>query len=153
LEVHFVDSNIFYYHLLQDRVYGSRATRILRRIRDGEAAAISVIVLSELVSLFEFRMLQTRKREDVSQKERERIAERFEKSISDLHDLVTKLVHLEKLDCTWDDALKAFTYRSEYKLGFNDATNLAVMERNEISNIYSFDKAFDKVPWLKRKES
>jgi len=29
LEIHFVDSNIFYYHLLQDKVYGPRATGII----------------------------------------------------------------------------------------------------------------------------
>ncbi len=97
--------------------------------------------------------MQTRRREDLSQAEKEHIAERFRKSVSNFHGLITTLVHLEKLDCTWDAALKAFTYRSEYKLGFNDAINLAVMERNNISNIYSFDKAFDNVPWLKRKNT
>jgi len=152
LETHFIDSNIFYYHLLQDKVHGSSATSIIRRIRNGEAATTSVTVLSELISLFEFRIMQTRKREDLSQAEKEYITERFEKSTYNFHDLITTLVHLEKLDCTWNDALKAFTYKSEYKLGFNDATNLAVMERNNISNIYSFDKAFDNVPWLKRKD-
>ncbi len=153
MEIHFVDSNIFYYHLLQDKVHGLRATSIIRRIRDGEEAATSVIVLSELTSLFEFRIMQTRRREDLTQAEKEYIIERFDKSVSTLHDLITTLVHLEKLDCAWDDALKAFTYRSEYKLGFNDATNLAVMERKNISNIYSFDKAFDNVAWLRRKYS
>lgn len=153
MEIHFVDSNIFYYHLLQDKVHGSRATGIMRRIRNGEAATTSVIVLSELTSLFEFRVIQIRRREDLSQTEKEYSAERFKKSISNLHDLIATLVHLEKLDCAWDDALKAFTYSSEYRLGFNDAVNLAVMERNSISNIYSFDKAFDNTPWLKRKDS
>lgn len=153
MEIHFVDSNIFYYHLLQDKIHGPRATGIIRRIRNGEEAATSIIVLSELTSLFEFRIMQTRKRKDISQAEKGYITERFEKSLSDLHDLITTLAHLEKLDCTWDDTLKAFTYRSEYKLGFNDATNLAVMERKSISNIYSFDKAFNNVPWLRRKDS
>jgi len=153
LEIHFVDSNIFYYHLLQDKVHGPRATGIIRRIRNGEATTTSVIVLSELTSLFEFRVIQIRRREDLSQTEKEYSAERFKKSISNFHNLITTLVHLEKLGCTWDDALKAFTYRSEYGLGFNDAVNLAVMERNNISNIYSFDKTFDNIPWLKRKDS
>lgn len=148
-----MDSNIFYYHLLQDKVYGPRATGIIQRIKNGESATTSVIVLSELISLFEFRIIQTRRRKDLSQKEKEYTLKRFEKSVSHFHDLIRALVHLEKLDCTWDDALKAFIYRSEYKLGFNDATNLAVMERNNISNIYSFDKAFENVPWLRRKDS
>lgn len=153
MAVHFVDSNIFYYHLLQDKVHGSKATGIIRRIRNGEAATTSVIVLSELTSLFEFRIVQTRRRENLSQAEKEYITERFEKSVSSFHDLITTLVHLERFDCTWDDALKAFTYRSEYELGFNDATNLAIMKRNNISNIYSFDKAFDNITWLRRKDS
>jgi len=151
LDIHFVDSNIFYYHLLQDKVHGPRATNIIRRIKDGEATATSVIVISELISLFEFRIMQTRRREDLSQAEKEYITEHFEKSISDFCDLITTLIHLEKLDCTWNDALKAFTHRSRYGLGFNDASNVAVMERNKISDIYSFDKAFDNIHWLKRK--
>jgi len=153
LEIHFVDSNIFYYHLLQDKVHGSRATSIIRRIRNGEPAATSVTVLSELINLFEFRIIQVRKREDLPQAEKEYTIERFEKAVSNFHDLITTLAHLEKLDCMWSDVLKAFIYRSEYKLGFNDATNLIVMERNNISNIYSFDKAFDNISWLKRKDS
>jgi len=153
MEIHFVDSNIFYYHLLQDKAYGLRATGIIRRIRNGEAAATSVIVLSELTSLFEFRILQTLKRKDLPQTEKETICQRFEKSASSLRDLVTTLVHLKKLGCAWDDALKAFTYKIEYKLGFNDAVNLAVIERNGISNMYTFDKSFDNVPWLGRKDS
>jgi len=153
MEIHFVDSNIFYYHLLQDKVHGPRATGIIRRIRNGEAAATSVVVLSELTCLFEFRVLQTLKRKDLSQAEKQSICERFEESVSGFRDLVTTLVHLEKLGCAWDDALKAFTYRSQYKLGFNDAANLAVMDRNGISNIYTFDKSFYNVPWLRRKDS
>jgi len=35
----------------------------------------------------------------------------------------------------------------------NYVTNVAVMERNNVSGIYSFDKAFDNIPWLKRKEA
>ena len=153
MKIHFVDSNIFYYHLLQDKVHGPRATGIIGRIRDGEAAATSVIVISELISLFEFRIMQTHKRVDLSLGEKKYITERFERSTSDCHDLITSLVHLEKLDCTSDDALNAFTYRSKYRLGFNDAINLAVMERNNILDIYSFDKAFDNIPWLKRKDA
>ena len=153
MEIHFVDSNVFYYHLHQDKTYGPRATGIMRRIRDGEEAATSVIVVSELVSLFEFRIVQSRKREDLSQTEKDYIAKRFEEAISDFYNLITALAYLSKLDCTWDTALKAFAYRSSYRLDFNDAINLAVMERNNIRNIYSFDKAFDNVPWLKRKKA
>ena len=153
MEIHFVDSNIFYYHLLQDRVHGPRATGIIRRIRDGEAAATSVVVISELICLFEFRIMQTQRREDLSQAEKEYVTERFEKSVFGCRDLVIALVHLEKLDCKWDDVLKAFIYRSKYGLGFNDAVNVAVMERKNISGVYSFDKALDSVPWLKRKDA
>ncbi|MEM3005363.1 MAG: PIN domain-containing protein [Candidatus Bathyarchaeia archaeon] len=49
--------------------------------------------------------------------------------------------------------MRAFTYRLRYGLGFNDATNVAIMERKNISKLYSFDKVFDNVPWLKRDEA
>jgi len=47
--------------------------------------------------------MQTRMREDLSQAEKECIAESFEESISNFHDLITALAHLEKIGCTWDD--------------------------------------------------
>ena len=153
MSTHFVDSNIFYYHFLQDKVQGPRATEIIRRIRNGEAAATSVIVVSELTSLFEFRIMQTERRKDLSQVEKQYITERFKKAITDFQDMITALIHLEKLDCTWNDAQKVFRYRSEYKLDFNDAANLAAIERENISSIYSFDKSFDVVSWLKREQS
>ena len=153
METCFVDSNIFYYHLLQDKVYGASATEVIRRIRDGEEAATSVIVLSELMSLFEYRMIQTARRKDLSEGEKAYITERFKKSMSGLSDLIMTLTHLEKLDCVWEDALKAFKYGAEYGLGFNDAAILAAMERKNISNVYSFDKAFVSVLWVRRRDS
>lgn len=71
MSTHFVDSNFFYYHFLQDKVQGPRATEIVRRIRNGEAAATSVIVVSELTSLFEIRIMQTERRKDLSQVEKQ----------------------------------------------------------------------------------
>ncbi len=151
METRFVDANVFYYHLLQDRDHGPRASGILRRIRGGEATATSVVVVSELASLFEFRILQARRSQTMSPPQKDRIAARFEECMSLLYGLIASLAHLEKLDCTWEDAAKAFTYRSQYRLGFNDASSLAIMERHGISTIYSFDKSFDRVPWLTRR--
>ena len=153
MRVHFVDSNIFYYHLLQDKIHGPRATGILRRVKEGKIAATSVIVISELVSLFEFRMVQAHKRKDLSQAEKNFIVKHFERAISGFYELTTTLMYLKKLSCTSRDVSEAFDYRSEYNLNFNDAINIAIMKRNDISNIYSFDKAFDEVPWLSRKTS
>ncbi|MBS7652401.1 MAG: PIN domain-containing protein [Candidatus Bathyarchaeia archaeon] len=59
----------------------------------------------------------------------------------------------DKINCVWEDSIRAFTYRLRYGLGFNDATNVAIMERKNISKLYSFDKVFDNVPWLKRDEA
>ena len=153
MKVHFVDSNVFYYHLLQDRDHGSKATSIVRRIRDGEESVTSIIVVCRLASLFEYRIFQARRSGDLPQAKKDCIVECFEKSISLLYDLLKALAHLEKLDCSWDETAKAFAYRSEYGMDFNDAVNLAIMEKNDISNIYSFDKSFDGVPWLERRST
>jgi len=150
LTVHLVDSNVFYYHLLQDKQHGSRAASIIRRIRDGEEASTSVIVLSELTSLFEFRIAQARRSQELPQAKRTYVIQCFEKSISLLHDLLISLAHLKKLGCGWDETAKAFTFRPMYEMDFNDALNLAIMERHGISNIYSFDRCFDRVPWVTR---
>lgn len=146
----FVDTNIFYYHFLQDRVYGPKSTEIIRRIGRGEAAATSVTVIGELVTLFEFRIMQTNKRKDISPEEKRRIVGRFRDATSDFHDLIDCLVHLEKLPSTYGDAQRAFALMQEHGLGFNDAVNLSIMERANITDIYSFDGDFDKIPGLNR---
>jgi len=150
MNVHFIDSNIFYYHLLQDKEHGGSATDILDRIKDGEESAISVIIVSELVSLLEFRILQNQKRRDLSESEKNFVTSIFEEAISSFYDLISSLACLRKLDCNWDDVIRAYTYRTKYGLDFNDALNVAIMERNGIDHLYSFDKAFDNVPWIKR---
>ena len=152
MKPHFVDSNIFYYHLVHDRDHGPKATGILRRIRDGEESVTSTVVVSEVAGLFEFRILQTRRRQDLSQSERDGLVKRFEESLSYLYDLLKGLAHLEKLGCTWDETTKAFSYREEYGMDFNDGVNLAIMERNGIEDIYTFDKSFDRVPWVTRRD-
>ncbi|MFQ6074631.1 MAG: type II toxin-antitoxin system VapC family toxin [Candidatus Bathyarchaeia archaeon] len=151
MEVRFIDSNIFYYHLVQDKTYGPNATGIIGRVRDGEPAATSVIVVSELMSLFEFRILQIHRRDDLSSAQKALLIKRFESAMSSFYDLITSLVHLDKLGCAWDEALEAFVHMLDYGLDFNDALNVAVMKRNNIQSLYSLDKAFDRVPWLKRR--
>ena len=150
MKIHFVDSNVFYYHLLQDKEHGESATNILNTIKEGEESAISVIIISEFVSLFEFRILQTQKRGDLSQGEKDFVIGRFKEAISSFYDLISSLASLRKLDCNWDDVIRAYTYRTKYRLDLNDALNVAIMERNGIDHLYSFDKAFDNVPWIKR---
>ena len=150
MEVHLVDSNIFYYHLLQDRDHGPRSTGIIRRIRDGEEAAISTVIVSELASLFEFRILQARRDRDLTEARRRYVIERFGRAVTALHDLVTGLAHLRKLGCGWDQANRAFELRSAHRLDCNDALNAAILEKNDISSIYSFDSSFDRIPWVQR---
>lgn len=148
----FIDSNVFYYHLLSDRAYGPKASNIIGKVRSGEEGATSVIAVSELVSLFEFRMLQARKHKEMSEEEKERTIRRYEDAVKGLFELLTSLIHLRKLDCSWRDEVEAFDCRANYGLEFNDSVNLAIMKRIHIKEIYSFDKGFDIVPWLKRRQ-
>ena len=152
MEAHFVDSNIFYYHLLQDRDHGPQSTGIIRRIRDGEEAAISTVIVSELASIFEIRILQARRNRDLTQARRGYVIKRFEGAVPALHDLVTSLAHLRKLGCGWDQAARAFELRSTYRLDYNDALKAAIMEKNDISDVYSFDASFDRIPWVHRSD-
>jgi len=153
LETYFVDSNVFYYHFLQDKAYGPSATGIIRRIRNGEASATSVVVVSELVSLFEFRIMQADRRKDISQEEKAYITDRFKDAISDFQHLLDNLVHLDKLSCSFEDAQRAFPLMSKHDLEFNDSLNLSIIERENIPGVYSFDKAYGRIPWLTRKQS
>jgi predicted nucleic acid-binding protein len=57
---------------------------------------------------------------------------------------------MNKLHITWDNLLAALDDVDEHKIDFVDALTLQTMEKNKINEIYSNDKDFDRVQWIKR---
>lgn len=129
----FVDSNVFVYVLAGDPRYGDIARNILKRIEDGEEAVTSTLVVTQVCSY-----LRWKKRYDV---------------IPIFLRLLKSLVGLEKIETGFEDFDYAMKLISRYKLDWgmwDDAVIAAQMLRNNISEIYSNDLDFDRIPGIKR---
>ncbi len=129
----FVDSNIFIYHMADDPNYGEAATRILKRIEEGEEAATSTLIISQVCGY-----LRWKRRED---------------AIPAFLDFLRSLPSLRKVETSFDDLLEAKSTLLKLGLSWRMWDDLVVasqMRKLKISEIYSNDKDFDHIPWVKR---
>ena len=127
----FVETNIFIYVMTAHREFGLIARRILERIDSGEEAATSSLVIAEVGAWLEYH-----------------------KRGSQMHaflDAVESYPTLRKYETTYGDELRAQELEPSYpRLEFFDRVYLAQMERLKLTEIYSNDRAFDKVRRVKR---
>jgi len=138
-----VDSNVFIHGILKPRKNISpsnkklkkRANNLVLRINNGESVGICVIQLSEVIRVFE------------NLKEHE-IAFRLQK-------FFLKSPTIKKFPVYEEDLMHAHSLVFRYKdneISFNDAVAYSVMKREDIGEIYSFDKHFDVFDDIKRLE-
>ncbi len=138
-----VDSNVFIHGILKPRKNISKSNKELKkrandlvlRINNGEPVGICVIQLSEVIRIFE------------NLKEHE-IAFRLQK-------FFLKSPTIKKFPVYGEDLLHAHSIVDRYmdnKISFNDAVAYSVMKREDIGEIYSFDKHFDIFDDIKRFE-
>jgi len=57
---------------------------------------------------------------------------------------------MNKLNTTWDCMLTSLSDMNEYEMDFVDALTLQVMKKDKMNEIYSNDRDFDRVKWIKR---
>lgn len=118
--------------MANDPEYGEKASKILERIEDGEEeAATSTLVIVQVCSYLRWK--------------------RKSKVIPKFLSLLRSLPNLEKIETTFQDIIQA-TKICE-KTGWNlwdDAVIAAQMKRLKISEIYSNDTDFNKIPNIKR---
>lgn len=127
----FVDSNVFLYTLIGSPKADYETSRsILKRIEKGEEATTSLAVLQEVVDWLEYN---GRKRE-----------------VEVFLTAVNSYAKLRKVSNRWRDYPKASAEAGKAAIDFVDALSLAVMRREEINEIYSNDKDFDRVVGIKR---
>jgi len=116
----FLDTNIFIYAASDHPELGETSRGILRRVEEGEEALTSTLVLCEVAWVLEARGAQGD------------IKATLEKMLSYRS---MRVVPVEA-----DDLLVGATYMAQYGLDFNDAVNLAMMERCRVTKIYTNDK-------------
>jgi len=127
----FIDANVFIYVLVKSpKDSYETAKRILHRIEDGEEAFTNTAIIQEVVDWLEY---SNRKRE----------AKKFIIAIN-------SYVAMSKVNVTWEDMLAAVDYAEENGIDFVDALTLRTMKKNNVNEIYSNDRDFDRVEWVKR---
>ena len=134
----FLDSSVFLHAYLRpkrrlrdaERKVKQRASAIIENIEKGEEVVISTIHLSEVLNIMEARL-------------------GLEKAVQFLEDvLATENIKVEGVGRR--DYEEALVMSSRYKVSPNDAVACVVSKRMNISEVYSFDKHFDRIPFVKR---
>ncbi|MDP2900655.1 MAG: type II toxin-antitoxin system VapC family toxin [Candidatus Bathyarchaeota archaeon] len=116
----FIDSNIFIYVVTNHPRFGATATRILKRVEEGEEATISTLTLCEVAWVFEAMGRQGD------------IKPTLEKILS------YSTLRIEPFDS--DDLIVGANLMATDRLDFNDAVNVALMERLGIDEVYTNDE-------------
>jgi len=127
----FLETNIFLYVITAHPNFGSVAKAILGKIEEGEEAATSSLVVAEVCAWLEYHKLDDK--------------------IDLLFKILKSYPTLSIYETKYEDEVKAKDLKPRYpKLEFFDLVYLVQMYRLKISEIYSNDKAFDKVKNIKR---
>ena len=127
----FIDANVFIYILIKSpRESFETSRKILKRIEAGEEAITSTAVLQEVVDWLEYN--------------RRRL------EIKLFLTAVNSYISLRKATTSWEDMLSALDYMEAEDVDYVDALTLHTMKKNGLDEIYSNDKDFDRVTWIKR---
>jgi len=127
----FVDANVFIYILIKSpRESFETSRKILQRIEAGEEAITSTAVLQEVVDWLEYN--------------------RRKKEIKVFLTAVNSYISLRKTTPSWADMLSALDHMEAEDIDYVDALTLHTMKKNGLDEIYSNDRDFDRVTWVKR---
>lgn len=126
----FVDTNVFIYAATDHPGFGETARSILERIEAGEAAVTSTLVLCEVAWVLEAMGRQ-----------------------GDIKPTLEKILSygaLEVVSFDEDGLLVGANNVAVYHIDFNDGVNAAVMDRMDVTEVYSNDtKHLGKVDFLR----
>ena len=129
----FVDSNVFVYHLAGDKRYGDIAARILENIDEGEEAVTSTLVITQVCSYLRW-------------KGRYSVIPRF-------LDYLLSTPEIAKGETSLADFANARSLQRLTQLPWklwDDLLIVAQMRRLGVTEIYSNDSDYDKIPGIKR---
>ena len=130
----FVDTNVFLRFLVNDDPAKADACEALFRkaIAGDEVLCTSDMVIAEIIWVLESY---------------------YELKKADIRESVEKILNTRNLDCpNREIIISALSIYVEKNIDFIDAFNAFMLKRDEINEIYSYDKHFDRVDWIKRIE-
>ncbi len=135
----FLDSSVFLHSILRpkrpltpsEREIKECAKEIVRRLDEGaEEFVTSVVHLSEILNILESRSgLSTALK----------VLETF-----------LSLDNLEIVDVSLGDYQQALVVSERYGVSPNDSLAAVLMRKLSLEEIYSFDRHFDSIPWVRR---
>lgn len=127
----FIDANVFIYTLTKSpQTSFETSRRILKRVEEGEEAITSTAIIHEVADWLEYN---DRRRE-----------------VKAFLIAVNSYVSLRKSAASWEDMLSALDYMEANDIDYVDALTLRLMKRNGVNEVYSNDRDFDRVEWVKR---
>ena len=127
----YVDANVFIYEIMQSPQKDYEiADSILGRIESGEEAATSVSVIQEVIKWLEYN---NRKKE-----------------IGNFLLAINSYLSMNKITTAWDIFLPSIEAMNKKQISFVDSLTLQIMKEHKINEIYSNDKDFDRIDWVKR---
>ena len=130
----FVDTNVFLRLMVNDDPVKADACESLFRkaIAGDETLTTSDMVIAEIIWVLESY---------------------YELKKSDIRENVEKILNTRNLHCpNREIIISALSIYVEKNIDFIDAYNAFMLKRDEIYEIYSYDKHFDRVGWIKRIE-
>jgi len=130
----FVDTNVFLRFLLNDDPEKTdNCERLFRKAVEGEEALFTTdMVIAEIVWILESY---------------------YELAKSDVREKVEKILNTQNLNCPNKGLiLNSLAAYDEKNIDFVDAYNAFILKMNGINEVYSYDKHYDRLLWLKRIE-
>ncbi|MCS7119810.1 MAG: type II toxin-antitoxin system VapC family toxin [Nitrososphaerota archaeon] len=127
----FIDSNVFLYILIgSPQASFETARNILQRIEEGEEAVTSTAIIQEVADWLEYNGRRQELKAFIT--------------------AVNSYISLQKVTASWEDMISAIDYTDTYGIDYIDALTIQLMKKHNVNEIYSNDKDFDKVEWIKR---
>jgi predicted nucleic acid-binding protein len=130
----FVDTNVFLRFLVNDDPAKADACETLFReaATGDEVLCTSDMVIAEIIWVLESY---------------------YELKKADIRNCVEKILNTRNLHCPNKELIiSALSIYVEKNVDFIDAYNAFILRRDEIKEIYSYDRHFDRVDWIKRIE-
>ncbi len=131
-EIHFVDSNVFFYAKIMDPEYGAACGRVLQRIHDSHITGVTstLVTLEVANALRKFGLAR---------------------QVRDTLDSIFSLP-LNIFDLQYSDIRNAVEIFERYSISPYDCAHVAVMRRATSNRIITADRDFDRIHEIERKD-
>ena len=128
----FVDTNVFLRFLLNDDPEKADACEMIfqRAVNGEESLFTTEMVIAEIVWVLESY---------------------YELSKGDVREKLEKILNTQNLDCpNREIIINALAAYEEKNIDYVDAYNASVLKIKGINEVYSYDRHYDRIKWLKR---